>query len=409
MLKIIKSGHVFNPDDIGCKDILIAGEQIIEVKQNIPVPSGVKVEVIDAKGKTVVPGFIDGHVHLLGGGGSEGPASHTHGISFSSLAMAGITTVVGTLGLDCINFDIKHLLIKAKELEENGITTYIYTGSFNYPSPTIMGSIELDLSMIEKVIGVKLALFDALSSQISEELFSELIGKARVGGMLGKKSGIVHIHLGDVSGDFKIFLNASNRIGVPLKKIVITHINRSREVFKKALNCAKQGLVVDVTALSSPARGINKAVRPAQAIKELIEAGVPLENITMSSDSNAAQIIKSEKGELEKMFLTPVNVIIQEFKEAVTQWNLPFSDVLKIVTINVAKVLGIERFKGSILPGKHADLILMDDDLNIDTVMAKGKILVKDSIPVLTGKFEMDYYYQSQTLRLKLAKEGGGK
>jgi len=409
MLKIIKGGHIFNPDDIGCKDILIAGEKIIEVKQNIPIPSGIKVEVIDAKGKTIVPGFIDGHVHLLGGGGSEGPASHTHGISFSSLAMAGITTVVGTLGLDCINFDIKHLLIKAKALEEDGITTYIYTGSFNYPSATIMGSIELDLSMIEKVIGVKLAMFCALSIPISEDLFSELIVKARIGGMLGKKSGVVHIHLDDISGDYNIFLKVSNRTGFPLKKIVITHINRSREVFQKALGCAKQGLVVDVTALSSPARGINKAVRPAQAIKELIEGGVPLENITMSSDSNAAQIIMSDKGEVEKMFLTPVNVLIEEFKEAVTQWNLPFSDVLKIITINVAKVLGIERFKGSILPGKHADLILMDDDLNIDTVMAKGQILVKDSIPILIGKFEMDYYDQSQNLRLKLAKEGGGK
>ncbi|MDI9597044.1 MAG: beta-aspartyl-peptidase, partial [Atribacterota bacterium] len=136
MLKVIKNGHIYSPEDIGSKDILIAGEKIIDIRENISIPNDFPVEIINAKDKLVVPGFIDGHVHILGGGGSEGPSSHTHDVGFSSLAMSGITTLVGTLGLDDIYFDIKRLLVKAKALEEDGLSSYIYTGSFKYPGPT---------------------------------------------------------------------------------------------------------------------------------------------------------------------------------------------------------------------------------------------------------------------------------
>lgn len=408
MLKIIKNSHIYNPEDIGKKDIFIAGEKIIEVRENISVPNDFKVEVIDAKGKTVIPGFIDGHVHILGGGGSEGPSSHTHDVGFSSLVMSGITTVVGTLGLDDVYFDIKRVLVKAKALEEDGLTSYIYTGSFKYPSPTIMGSIDRDLIMVEKVVGTKLALFDALASQINEQVFSEILGKIRIGGKFGNKAGIVHIHLGDIPGNYQMLLTSAKRTGTPLNKIVLTHVNRSREVFEQALSCAKQGLIVDVTALLSPDRGISKAIKPAQSIKEFLEGGIPLENITMSSDSNAVQLIVNDQGKVEKMFLTPIDVLIEEFKKAVTEWSLPFSDILKMVTLNVAKVLGIESKKGSIVPGKHADLVFLDKDLNIDTVMAMGKIIVKDAAPVILGKFEIDYHDQSLRLGLKSKNKGGG-
>lgn len=60
---LIKNGHVIDPANKIDEelDILIDGKKIIEVKKNITETSD---KEIDAKGKYVVPGLIDMHVHL---------------------------------------------------------------------------------------------------------------------------------------------------------------------------------------------------------------------------------------------------------------------------------------------------------------------------------------------------------
>ena len=57
----------------------------------------------EAGGCIIVPGLVDIHVHLIGGGGEAGPASRTPECQLSDLLNAGITTVVGVLGTDCVS------------------------------------------------------------------------------------------------------------------------------------------------------------------------------------------------------------------------------------------------------------------------------------------------------------------
>ena len=42
----------------------------------------------------------------------------------------------------------------------------------------------------------------------------------------------------------------------------------------------------------------------------------------------------------------------------------------------------------TIVVGKDADIVLLDKDLEIDTVIAKGQIMVKDKQAVVKGTFE---------------------
>ena len=157
----------------------------------------IKVNRVNCEGKFMFPGFIDNHVHILGGGGEGGFTTRTPEIKFTDLTKAGITTVVGCIGTDDVCRDMKTLIAKVKELEGNGISAYCYTGSYSIPVKTITNNIKEDLMLLNDVIGVgEIALSDHRSSQPTYDSFVNLVSQARVGGLLSGKSGIVNVHIG---------------------------------------------------------------------------------------------------------------------------------------------------------------------------------------------------------------------
>ena len=58
--------------------------------------------IMDVPGCILTPGLVDLHVHIIGGGGEAGPSSCTPSSQLSDFLDAGITTVVGVLGTDCV-------------------------------------------------------------------------------------------------------------------------------------------------------------------------------------------------------------------------------------------------------------------------------------------------------------------
>ncbi|MDD4378222.1 MAG: amidohydrolase family protein, partial [Eubacteriales bacterium] len=141
MITLIRNAEVYKPEHLGKKDVLLIGDKIAAIDNNISIEpnSFFVVREIDASGKKLVPGFIDSHVHILGGGGEGGFATRTPEATLTGLTAAGVTTVVGCLGTDGVARDMISLLAKARGLEEEGITTYIYAGSYRLPLKTITG------------------------------------------------------------------------------------------------------------------------------------------------------------------------------------------------------------------------------------------------------------------------------
>ena len=112
----------------------------------------------------------------------------------STLTTAGVTTVVGVLGTDGITRSVEALLAKARALELEGISTYIYTGAYELPTRTITGGVRSDLVLIDKVIGVgEIAIADHRSAQAGNA--ERRVREARVGECWGKP-GVVHLHVG---------------------------------------------------------------------------------------------------------------------------------------------------------------------------------------------------------------------
>ena len=122
---LIKGVHVFAPQDMGIKDVLVGGTKILKIGDNLPVEEAYGVEVIDGTGKILMPGLIDAHVHILGGGGEGGYRTRTPELMLSDALEGGVTTIVGCLGTDGTTRTMTNLIAKARGLEEEGISTYI--------------------------------------------------------------------------------------------------------------------------------------------------------------------------------------------------------------------------------------------------------------------------------------------
>jgi len=388
LTKLIRGGELYCPDYRGVGDVLVVGGIIARIASKITVPKKMRdIQIINASKKFIVPGFIDQHVHMIGGGGSAGPVSRTQEIKIQQLIQAGVTTAVGVLGLDFITMDLKRLLVKALGLEAQGITTYIYTGAYVLPSPTFTGSIETDLLLIDKVVGIKLALGDPMSTYPSEKEIKDLMISAFRGGKLSNKSGIVHIHMGPKPGNYyRIIHKIMRDSGIPMTKVLFTHSGRSSLIFKEALDFAKKGGMVDVTAVQNPdfqpervATGLKK---PCLAIDEMLKAGISEDQITLSSDSNACG-----KGPDGKFRYSSIQHLFKEFVDLFRCLrNLPLA--LKMVTLNPAKRLEISIIKGSLEEGKDADLLVLSKDLQIQEVYARGKRMMKNGEPMTRDPFE---------------------
>ena len=64
-------------------------------------------------------------------------------------------------------------------------------------------------------------------------------------------------------------------------------------------------------------------------------------------------------------------------KTAVKIAGIPFADAIRMSSETPARIMGIERTKGSLIPAKDADICFYDDDCNLHFVMQCGRIIRK--------------------------------
>jgi beta-aspartyl-dipeptidase (metallo-type) len=390
MITVIKNAEVYSPDYLGKKTVVLAGGKIEGIFDNIDIPENfVNIKVIDAEGKLLLPGFIDSHVHILGGGGEGGFKTRTPEIMLSELLEGGITTVVGTLGTDGICRDMKALLAKARGLEEEGITTYTFTGNYEIPVRTVTDAPSSDIMLIDKVIGVgEVALSDHRSSQPVFEEFAKVVAAARVAGLLSGKAGVVNVHIGDGVRRLKYLHELIEETEIPAKQVIPTHINRSKGVFEAGIEFAKIGGILDLTTSSDPEHLEEDEVKASTGLKMLLDWGVPIEQIQFTSDGQGSLPIFDKKGHFVGLGIGSVKSLYREVKDAVQKEGVDFETALKVITSNVADNFKFHQ-KGRIAADKDADLVMVDKKtLDITDVFAKGKEMILEGKLLVKGTFE---------------------
>lgn len=390
LLKIIKNVEVYAPDYMGKKYVVIAGSVIEGVYDSLDIPEGFPgLEVIDGEGKLLFPGFIDSHVHIIGGGGEGGFKTRTPEIQLSELISAGITTVVGCLGTDAVTRSMKTLLAKAYSLQEEGISSYIFTGSYQIPAVSINGKSAEDIILIEKIIGIgEIAISDNRSSQPSYEEFLKVVAEARVAGLVSGKAGVVNLHIGNGREGLAYLIKMLQETDIPASQVIPTHINRSRELLNMGARYAELGGIIDLTTSCDPNHLEDNEVRASEGLKILLDKGIDIAKIQFTSDGQGSLPIFDEKGDFKGLGIGSVKSLYSEVKEAVLNHEVALEEALKVITSNVADHLKLKK-KGRIQAEKDADLILVDKgSLEIRDVFAKGKAMMANGKLLIKGTFE---------------------
>ena len=374
MFTLMKNATVYSPDYLGKKDILFSFDRIALIEETIDASALKDVKVIDCSDYIVFPGFIDLHVHIAGGGGEGGYITRTPSARAKDILKNGITTVVGVLGADAVTRNVASLYAKAKQLEMEGLSTYIFTGAYQVPIITLTGNIQKDMVFVDKVIGVgEICLGDSRSFEPTFDELSRIATQTRNGALISGKAGLVHFHMGYDEKGMDYLFRLIKETHIPKKQFLPTHMNRTHKLFEQAVLYLKEGGFIDLTAGFIPNERDNDCIATYDAIKHLIDIGVDTSRVTMSSDAYGSIPVFDDKGNVISSETVSTKILFEEIRVAIKQLGVPVEKAISIITKNSAEVLNIFNKKGSLEVGKDADCVVCDKDLNIIRVFAMGK------------------------------------
>jgi beta-aspartyl-dipeptidase (metallo-type) len=385
-MELLRNADLYDPEPRGLCHLLIGGERILWVGgEELELPQSLGVAVRDLQGRRVIPGLIDCHVHLTGGGGEAGMHTRVPPLQISRLTMGGVTTVVGLLGTDDTVRSPAELVATARSLIAEGLTAYCYTGGYHVPPVTLTGSVRQDIVHIDLIVGVgELAISDHRSSQPTLDELLRVAGDAHVAGLMTGKAGIVHLHVGDGARGLDLVRRALEQSELPPSMFHPTHVNRRRGLFEEAMELVKLGCVIDLTAF--PVEEGEDAWSAPEALTRYLEAGLPPARVTVSSDGGGCLPAFDADGRVTHFDVGRPTAMADALKTLLA-CGQPLERVLPAFTTNPASVLLLPR-KGHLTPGADADLVVLDEEGGVASVMARGRWHVEDGRSVSRGMFE---------------------
>ncbi len=337
---VVKGGRVIDPAQQvdGTMDIATAGGKVVKVAADIP--AGESKQVFDASGKIVTPGLIDAHTHVYDAVLDAGAHPDDAGVN------QGVTTVIdcGSAGYATFGGFPKYVVPAAKTT----VYCLLHIGSFGISSmPELWYPEEINVAATEAVIkanpglirGVKIRLVGKLIASGGVEVIK--IAKATA-----KKFNLpLMVHIGDGNSWVSPTLT---RECLPLLEAgdIITHI---------------------YTGLLGGVLGDDERVIPEFAAARerhvILDSAHGRSNFTyfvarkMLEQGYLPDVISTD---LTKPSITgPVyglTVTISKFMAL----GIPLEKIIAMTTINPAKVMSFADRKGSLEPGKDADISVLE-------------------------------------------------
>ena len=388
MITLLRNAELYDPAPLGRRHLLVAGETVLWVGRDVPaLDRSLEVQELDLGGRRVIPGLIDGHVHLTGGGGEAGPETRVPPVALSRLTLGGVTTAVGVLGTDDTVRTTAELVTVARGLVAQGLSAWCHTGGYHVPLTTATGSVRGDLALIDLVIGVgELAISDHRSSHPTLDELLRIAGDAHVGGLMSGKAGIVHLHVGDGPRGLEPAREALDRSELPAAVFNPTHVNRRRALFDEALALTERGCAIDVTAF--PVADGEDAWSAEEAVVRYLDAGADPARLTVSSDGGGCLPVFDGEGRVASFDVGSPSACGAAL-QALLGRGQPLERVLPAFTANPAQLLQLHR-KGRLRPEADADLVVLDAAGAVADVMARGRWFVRGGRAIVRGPFEAE-------------------
>ncbi len=355
-------------------DVKISGDKIEDIGANL---SG--DDEIDLTGKKIIPGLIDIHIH--GSNGSDACDGTPEALNTISeyLADHGITSFCATtmsLSIDKLNAIMKNIGDNAGSVKGARIVGINMEGPYFAKSkcgaqdPDVMHSPvaaeveeldksangmiklidlapELDgsLDFIKKMSGGKYVLSTAhTSSDYDTAIEAYKNGASHATHLYNAMTGYTHREPGVVGAVFDSEMKPTAELicdGVHIHPAVI------RTTFK-ILGDDRVVLISDAMSASGMPDG-NYELGGSPVIVVDGAARTP-GGALAGSTTNVYQCVKN-----------------------CVSFGIPFETAVKAATANPARVIGCQDEIGSIAKGKRADLLVMDNDMNIEMVIIGGK------------------------------------
>ncbi len=385
MLTLLLHADLYAPEPLGRRHVLVAGEQIVSITEAVPQLAGLAVETVDLEGRRLIPGLVDAHVHVTGGGGEAGPETAAPAPALSAYTTAGVTSVIGLLGTDDTTRTTAGLLRRVYGLRREGLSAWAWTGGYHLPPTTLTGSVRTDVASVEPIIGFgELAVSDHRSSQPTMAELARVAADCHVAGLMTGKAGVLHLHLGDGARGLDLLRELLAETEVPARTLHPTHVNRRSGLFDEALALAASGVTIDVTAFP-PAFATTDEVLAADAVVRFLDSDLPRDRLTVSSDGGGC-LPEFRDGRLVRMDFATSGALADLLADLLGR-GVPLADALPPLTSTPAGHLRLPG-KGRLALGASADLVVLGDDDRPSDVMARGRWHVRDGRAVVRGTFE---------------------
>ena len=388
MLIHLDNADVHAPERLGLRSVWIGGGKVLALTPagQAPAPAeGLAVERVDLAGQRLIPGLVDCHAHLTGGGGEDGASTKVPAPALSSFTTAGVTSVVGLLGADDLTRSTAELLAAARALRESGLSAWCWTGGYHLPPTTLTGTVRGDIVHLDAVIGAgEIAISDHRSSQPTVEDLLKVAADCHVGGMVARKAGVLHLHLGDGARGLELVERCLDASELPARVFHPTHLNRRRGLFDQALGLAARGCHLDLTAF--PVDDDEDAYPAERALQLYLASGLPAERVSVSSDGGGCLPVFDDQGRMTAMEVGQCSALLETLARAV-ELGVPLEAALPAFCSNVADHLRLSG-KGRIAAGADADLVALDERGRAASVIAGGAWMVRDGEPLRRGAFE---------------------
>ncbi|MDL2215625.1 amidohydrolase family protein [Ruminococcaceae bacterium OttesenSCG-928-N02] len=368
MFVLYKNVNLYTPTPQGLCDVITWKDRVFQFGKDLTAPQG--CEVVEGEGRILMPGIVDTHVHITGGGGEGGFTTRMSELTFEEAAAAGVTTVVGVLGTDGYARQPKEVLVKCLQMNEWGIETYMLTGSYTYPVVNIMGDVVQDIIYFEKCLGTgEFAIADHRSSSPTKEELRRVACDTRNAGRLAGKRGVLNIHLGNYEDGIPTLIELIKEDISLLPTFIPTHVNRRRVIFEQAKELHAMGGVIDLTA--GMAGG--EALTAMEALEVLYEKYGTLERVTCTSDACGSLPVYDKMGNLLSIDKGTSIVLINDLKALMERGKIPFETAILPFTLNGAQNYALKTSAGKIEVGGTANMVMLKEDYTIARTVLNGK------------------------------------